>query len=90
MDDSSASIFSPVLFVGGPSAKSRGHDSRLGAVIIRFLLGIIFRARCPCRENCTRQAKFRDVTVDTIVVVVDDQPFLTDYIQTDERRCRLV
>ena len=37
--------------------------------------------------NRTRKVTFQDVTADTIVVVVDDQPVPTDYIETDERMC---
>ena len=41
-------------------------------------------------ENCTTKVTFHDMTVNTIaVVVVDDQPVLTDHLKTDEKRCRL-
>ena len=39
------------------------------------------------RENSTRKVTFHDVTVDTTETVVDDQPTLTDLIQTDEKTC---
>ena len=47
-----------------------------------WALGIIpFQSKMSCRKNCTRKVTFQDVTVDTIVVVVDDQPVLTQHIQ---------
>ena len=36
-----------------------------------------FQSKMSCRKNCTRKVTFQDVTVNTIVVVVDDQPVLT-------------
>ena len=60
----------------GPSAESRGLDSTLGA----FPFAVArhhFQSKMSCRKNCTRKATFQDVLVDTILVVVDDQPVLT-------------
>ena len=36
-----------------------------------------FRSKMSCRKDCTRKVTFQDVTVNTIVVVVDDKPILT-------------
>ena len=41
-------------------------------------------------KSSTRKVTFQDVTVTTIVVVIDDQPVLTWHIQADEKRCGLV
>ena len=60
----------------GPSAKSRGLDSTVGAVLFTVARHQ-FQSKISCRKNCTRKVTFQDVTVDTIVVAVDDQPVLT-------------
>ena len=70
-------FLAPVPLNVGPSAESRGLDSTLGAVPIRCCLGIISRSKMSCRKNCTRKATFQDVTLDTLILVVDDQPVLT-------------
>ena len=36
-----------------------------------------FLSKMSCPKDCTKKGTFQDVTVDTIVVVVDDQPVLT-------------
>ena len=50
----------------GPSVESRGFDSSLGAVPIHCLSASALKQDVP-----------HDVTVNTIVVVVDDKPVLT-------------
>ena len=40
----------------------------------------------PRRERKKRKVTLHDVTVDAIVVLVDDQPVFTDYRQTDEKK----
>ena len=44
----------------------------------------------PRPEICTKKVTFHVVTADTIDVVVDYRTVLTDHIQTDEKKCRLV
>ena len=73
-------FLSPVPLVAGPSAQPRRHDSARHHLL----------SKMPCRKNNTRKATFHGVTVDASVVVVDDQPVLTDHIQTDENKCRIV
>ena len=46
----------------------------------------VARASSPKQKNRTKKVMFQDVTVDTIVVVVDDQLALTKHIQTDEKK----
>ena len=48
------------------------------------------QSKMPCGEKCTMKVTFHDVTVDTTAVEVDEQPVLTDHIQTDETRRRLI
>ena len=83
------SFRSPVPLIVGPSAESRRHDSTQGAVPIGFLLGAISRAGYTV-GRITKKVTFHDVNVDTIEVVVDDEPVLTEYMQTDETKSRLV
>ena len=69
-------FLSPVPLVVGPSAESRGHDSTRGGTLFAVARHRL-QSEMPCRKKCTTKVKLHDVTVDTIVVVVDDQPVLT-------------
>ena len=79
-------FLSPVPVNVGPNVESRGHDSALGAVPIHCCSVHISKARCPVWKNCTRTVTFQNMTVHTIVVVVDDLPILTQHIQANEKR----
>ena len=69
-------FLSPVPLNVGPSVESRGLDSPLGAVLFTVARQH-FQSKMSRWKNCTRKVTFQNVTVHTIVVVVDDQPVLT-------------
>ena len=67
----------PVPLNVGPSVESRGM---LFTVARQHFQSKIFRWK-----TCARKVTFQDVSVNTIVVVVDDQPVHTYHVQADEK-----
>ena len=69
-------LLSPVPLNVRP-APSREGLTRHWALSLFTVARHHLQSQMSCRKNCARKVTFQDVTVDTIVVVVDDQPVLT-------------
>ena len=70
-------FLSPVPLNVCRSVESRGLDSPLGAVPIHCCSVSFPKQEVPSEELHTGKVTFQDLTANTIVVAVDDQPVLT-------------
>ena len=74
----------PLTF--GPSAESRGLGSPLSAVPMHCC-SLSFPKQDVLSEELHKEGNVSGWTVNTIVVVADVQPVLTQHLQADEKRC---
>ena len=73
-------FLSPVrLNVGSREGLTRHWVLSLVTVVLSLftVAGQLFQSKMSRWNNCTRKVTFQNVTVNTIVVVVDDRPVLT-------------